>query len=130
MKKIICLILVLTFCACFAMPAFAAEGDYMPSPGTQPGECNHASTTLVGKKDATCTTEGYTGDQVCDNCSEVVTKGETVPALGHNFVDGVCSNCGAEEEVPGGFSFWRIILIVVLAGGAVGGYFFFRRKRA
>ena len=45
MKKIICLILVLTFCACFAMPAFAAEGDYMPSPGTQPGECDHASTT-------------------------------------------------------------------------------------
>lgn len=42
MKKLICLILVLTFCACLACPVFAseAEDDFVSSPGTEPG-CNH-----------------------------------------------------------------------------------------
>lgn len=55
------------------------------------------TTQLVGKKDATCTEEGYTGDQVCSVCQTVVTKGETIPAKGHNYEDGVCTVCGAED---------------------------------
>ena len=40
-------------------------------------------TQLVGAKAATCTEDGYTGDEVCTVCQETVKKGEVIPALGH-----------------------------------------------
>ena len=40
-------------------------------------------TQLVGAKPATCTEDGYTGDEVCTVCQEVVKKGEVIPAPGH-----------------------------------------------
>ena len=40
-------------------------------------------TQLVGAKTATCTEDGYTGDEVCTVCGETVKKGEVIPALGH-----------------------------------------------
>ena len=40
-------------------------------------------TELVGAKAATCTEDGYTGDEVCTVCGETVKKGEVIPALGH-----------------------------------------------
>ena len=54
-------------------------------------------TELVGAKDATCTEDGYTGDEVCKICQTVVKRGEVIPALGHDYKDGKCSRCGAEE---------------------------------
>ena len=54
-------------------------------------------TELVGTKDATCTEDGYTGDEVCKVCQTVVKQGEVIPALGHDYKDGKCSRCGAEE---------------------------------
>ena len=54
-------------------------------------------TELVGAKDATCTEDGYTGDEVCKVCQTVVKHGEVIPALGHDYKDGKCSRCGAEE---------------------------------
>ena len=38
---------------------------------------------LKNAKPATCTEDGYTGDQVCTVCNEVVKKGEVIPATGH-----------------------------------------------
>ena len=38
---------------------------------------------LKNAKPATCTEDGYTGDQVCSVCGEVLERGETIPALGH-----------------------------------------------
>ena len=40
-------------------------------------------TQLVGAKAATCTEDGYTGDEVCTVCQEIVKKGEVIPATGH-----------------------------------------------
>ena len=54
-------------------------------------------TELVGAKDATCTEDGYTGDEVCKVCGVTVKQGEVLPALGHDYKDGKCSRCGAEE---------------------------------
>ena len=54
-------------------------------------------TELVDAKDATCTEDGYTGDEVCKICQAVVKQGEVIPALGHDYKDGKCSRCGAEE---------------------------------
>ena len=54
-------------------------------------------TELVGAQDATCTEDGYTGNEVCKVCQAVVKQGEVIPALGHDYKDGKCSRCGAEE---------------------------------
>ena len=54
-------------------------------------------TELTGKKEPTCTEPGYTGDRKCSDCGTVVEKGEEIPALGHNFVDGKCTRCGAVD---------------------------------
>ena len=40
-------------------------------------------TQLVGAKTATCTEDGYTGNEVCTVCGETVKKGEVIPATGH-----------------------------------------------
>ncbi len=59
------------------------------------GACSHEWTPTSEVK-ATCTEEGsitYT----CENCGK--TKTEAVPATGHNYVNGVCTLCGA--ETPG-----------------------------
>ena len=54
-------------------------------------------TQVVGAVDATCTQDGYTGDEVCKTCGVTVKQGEVLPALGHDYKDGKCSRCGAEE---------------------------------
>ena len=54
-------------------------------------------TELVGAKAATCTEGGYTGDEVCTVCGETVKKGEVIPATGHDYKDGKCTNCGAAD---------------------------------
>ena len=41
-------------------------------------------TQLVGAKAATCTEDGYTGDEVCKTCGVTVKKGEVIPATGHD----------------------------------------------
>ena len=63
-------------------------------------------TQLVGAKAATCTGDGYTGDEVCTVCQETVKKGEVIPATGHDYKDGKCANCGETDpnykpEQPG-----------------------------
>ena len=40
-------------------------------------------TELRNAKEATCTDDGYTGDEVCTVCGEIVKQGEAIPALGH-----------------------------------------------
>ena len=67
-------------------------------------------TQLVGAKAATCTEDGYTGDEVCTVCGVTVKKGEVIPATGHDTQlvgakpatctedgytgDEVCKTCG------------------------------------
>ena len=67
-------------------------------------------TELVGAKPATCTEDGYTGDEVCKTCGVTVKKGEVIPATGHDTElvgakpatctedgytgDEVCKTCG------------------------------------
>ena len=47
---------------------------------------------------ATCEKDGYTGDVYCPICKETIEKGKVINKLGHSFKDGVCEECGAEEE--------------------------------
>ena len=48
--------------------------------------CAHTNTQLQGAYDATCTTNGYTGDLVCLDCGAVVTPGTTI-LQGHDYVE-------------------------------------------
>lgn len=46
---------------------------------------NHEAIKLVGKKDADCTSSGYTGDKCCSGCNVVLEKGKTIAATGHDY---------------------------------------------
>ena len=61
---------------------------------TVEGECPHAETTVVGKKDPTCDEEGYTGDAVCTVCGDVVIPGTAVPTVDHAW------DAGVETKAP------------------------------
>ena len=51
------------------------------------GEHNYVS---VVNPEAACTTDGLKTD-TCSVCGDIKT--ETIPAIGHNYVDGICANC-------------------------------------
>lgn len=42
-------------------------------------------TEIVGAKESTCTTEGYTGDEVCKDCNVKVKEGHTLAKTAHNW---------------------------------------------
>ncbi len=73
----------------------------MPTPsGNSGGDPVHQhSVTVVNAKAATCTESGYTGDKVCSACGMTVEKGQSIPSLGHDYLDGVCTRCGQSEPV-------------------------------
>ncbi len=79
--------------------------------------CEHTNTTVEGKVDATCTTEGYTGDTVCSDCGETVTKGTTIDALGHSYTDGVCGTCGVAEPTTSNAQWILVTDASVLTAG-------------
>ena len=45
--------------------------------------CKHTKTKVVGKKEATCTKAGYSGDTYCSDCNKLVKKGTDIKAKGH-----------------------------------------------
>ena len=57
-------------------------------------ECTHENTTTT-TENATCTEAGST-TVTCDGCGWIVSVID-IPALGHNYVDGQCSYCGAKK---------------------------------
>lgn len=69
-----------------------------PTTPTQPEtpKCEHTKTTIINKKDSTCTHEGYSGDTKCEKCNEIIKKGNTIPLKAHTYVEGKCK-CGAED---------------------------------
>ena len=68
------------------------EGDDNTPDG--PIACTHATTTLVGVAEATCTKEGYTGDTVCSACTEIISKGTSIAMIDHAW------NGGAITKTP------------------------------
>jgi hypothetical protein len=48
-------------------------------------DCPHANTEVQGAVEATCTSEGYTGDTYCFDCTNIVEYGQVTSALGHDF---------------------------------------------
>ncbi len=86
MKKILtCIITICLFSLCIlGFASCSKEHEHVWDDGTITTE---ATCTEPGVKTFTCT-----------ECNE--TKTESIPATGHNFVDGVCSSCGEKESEP------------------------------
>ena len=75
--------------------SFSSDGDTMyvtcfgggtyrmdiPAPEVET-ECTHAA-QLQNEKAATCVESGYTGDEICAICGELLAEGQEIPALGH-----------------------------------------------
>ncbi|MCD7733184.1 MAG: leucine-rich repeat domain-containing protein [Oscillospiraceae bacterium] len=60
------------------------------------------TTEIQNAVEATCTEDGYTGDEVCTVCGETITVGTVIPATGHSFnSEGVCEACGAKTGEDG-----------------------------
>ena len=45
--------------------------------------CAHKNTVIQNASEASCTTEGYTGDTYCNDCQTVIETGKTIKAKGH-----------------------------------------------
>ncbi len=58
---------------------------------------NHANTIVRDACEATCTEDGYTGDTWCLDCGRRLSVGEVIPAIGHDYENGTCVNCGAQQ---------------------------------
>ena len=54
-------------------------------------------TVLKNAKPPRCTTDGYTGDEVCTLCGKTVKSGESIKAKGHSFSNGKCAICGTAD---------------------------------
>jgi len=90
--------------------AVTFEGQTYTDTKTETLPATGHDTEIVGAKAATCTEDGYTGDEVCKTCGETVKKGEVIPATGHDTQvvgakdatctqdgytgDEVCKTCG------------------------------------
>ena len=61
---------------------------------TEFNTCAHTNTNEVIKK-ATCTESG-SRTVTCLDCESEI-EAEILPATGHNFVDGICQNCGKQD---------------------------------
>ena len=65
-------------------------------------EDNHSLTEVRDSREPTCTEEGYTGNTYCKVCDKVQKPGESIPAKGHSWNEGVittsptCENAGAK----------------------------------
>ena len=63
-----------------------------------------AEPTASVKTEPTCTEPGvrlYTATVELEGIDYVATSEQAIPALGHDYVDGVCTRCGAEESEGG-----------------------------
>ena len=52
---------------------------------------------VVAGKEATCEEAGLTEGKVCSVCEEVLVAQEEIKALGHNYKNGTCKECGAKD---------------------------------
>ncbi len=123
-------------------------------------DCIHTNTKILSDFEVNCQEDGYTGDEVCEDCGAILKNGEVVVSTGeHNYGEWTiirpaangksglktktCSGCGdsiAETIQPavqdaGGLTTTQIVLIcivslVVIAGAAAAIIFFTKKKKS
>ena len=103
---------------------------YTTNPDTST-PCEHENTTLTGYVAATCTTAGYTGDYVCDDCGATVTTGSAIPATGHTAGSSyghndnqhwqLCSVCGEAVSSTSANHTWSAYVVTTPATESTAG---------
>lgn len=76
-------------------PATNSSATNPPKQDTTPTvkTCNHSNTEVRNKKDATTSSEGYTGDTYCKDCGKLISSGESIPkikqtvSVSHDYYD-------------------------------------------
>ncbi len=67
---------------------------------------NHGETEIRGRKEATCTETGYTGDVYCTDCGEKIAAGSIIPVTEHDWLAATrnqpktCRKCGQTTGEP------------------------------
>ncbi len=80
--------------------------------------CSHTNQGQANAVAATCVKPGKGADTVCLDCDKVIDEGKEIPATGiHNYVNGVCADCGAKE--PSGSVVYTLTFKGM--GGTIGG---------
>ncbi len=59
----------------------------------------HTNVELLESIEATCTQNGLTYGLACGICDEIYIEQETIPALGHNYVNAICTRCGLNSKL-------------------------------
>ena len=70
------------------------------APSRFPLGCAHVS-VIDDAVEPTCTETGLSTGEHCSKCGKVLVAQILVDALGHDYVDGVCSRCGKNEPSEG-----------------------------
>lgn len=47
--------------------------------------CNHSNTEVRNKKDATTSSDGYTGDTYCKDCGKLISSGSSIPKIKQTY---------------------------------------------
>lgn len=58
------------------------------------GEVVHTDIVVYDDEPPTCTNAGFAPIEKCNKCGEVISGGEVLGNLGHDYVDCVCTRCG------------------------------------
>ena len=82
--------------------AITATGNELLDTSKNVKICDHSNISVINHVDATCTTEGYTGDKQCDTCKKIVEEGTVIPMEDHTpVVDAAvaptCTEAGLTE---------------------------------
>ena len=67
--------------------------------GNKIDSAEHVQEDLPGEE-ATCTEPGKSKGAKCSICDRIMIRQTELPATGHDYVDGVCTNCGDDQNVP------------------------------
>ena len=111
----LCTILLLALAMFFACGTTSGNPGSNGSDSTS-NESNNAQThehvIIIDEAIApTCSSSGLTEGKHCSICNEILVKQKQIPALGHNFVSGVCSRCGFTDIETTNLKFFSFDLL-------------------
>lgn len=98
-KKIFAYLLMAAMCVTLLTPCVYATGSFDSDGWSDAGHTHRYSGGQVRVEPA-CETAGYVGVK-CTGC-DTVRQDQTLPALGHNYVKGICTRCN--KKAPNAIS--------------------------
>ncbi|MBQ7638218.1 MAG: hypothetical protein IJS90_04895 [Clostridia bacterium] len=112
LKKLISVLMAVIMVISVIPSAAMASGAQANSVQTpESSDCEHVNTELLNACEASCTEAGYTGDIYCLDCEKVISDGDAIEPIGHNYefveiepdcyalgyTGYICSVCGEAE---------------------------------